>query len=107
MRSRADRERVEWLLRAGALALLVVALVRLILAGTASGTPAVHVRAEGAWRPPCAPRRPPRRLPRLGPAVADAPATRPVPSSLPAWSGAVALLLLLAEWASRRARGAA
>lgn len=47
MRSRADRERVEWLLRAGALALLVVALVRLILAGTASGTPAVHVRAEG------------------------------------------------------------
>jgi hypothetical protein len=42
----------------------------------------------------------------LGPAQADAPATSPVGDPLPPWLGAIALLLLVGEWASRRARGA-
>ncbi|MCC7001916.1 MAG: hypothetical protein IT357_07150 [Gemmatimonadaceae bacterium] len=42
----------------------------------------------------------------LGPAQADAPASAPARDPLPPWLGAIALLLLVAEWASRRARGA-
>lgn len=44
---------------------------------------------------------------RLGPSVAAAPATQPPPRALPAWLGAITLILLVAEWASRRARGSA
>ena len=44
---------------------------------------------------------------RLGPAVAAAASTRVPPRALPAWLGAITLVLLVAEWASRRARGAA
>jgi hypothetical protein len=44
---------------------------------------------------------------RLGAPIADAPSSAPVSPSLPVWLGALALVLLLAEWASRRARGAA
>lgn len=44
---------------------------------------------------------------RLGAPVADAPPTPPAVPTIPAWLGPLALLLLLAEWASRRARGAA
>ena len=44
---------------------------------------------------------------RLGPAV-DAPTSAPSTAHpLPLWLGAITLVLLLAEWASRRARGAA
>jgi len=43
----------------------------------------------------------------LGPAVAAAPSTPPQRDALPTWLGAAALLLLVAEWGSRRARGAA
>ena len=81
MRSRADRERVEWLLRAGALALLVVALVRLILAGTASGTPAVHVRAEGG----------------LEAGARDSLAALARSGARVTWSGAVAALAVASE----------
>jgi len=42
----------------------------------------------------------------LGPAQAAAPTTSPARDPLPPWLGAPALLLLVAEWASRRARGA-
>jgi hypothetical protein len=41
------RRRVEGVLRGAAIALLVVVLVRMILASTADGASAVHVRAEG------------------------------------------------------------
>ena len=44
---------------------------------------------------------------RLGPSVAAAPTTPSAPRALPAWLGAITLVLLVAEWASRRARGAA
>lgn len=44
---------------------------------------------------------------RLGAPVADAPASAPDSPTLPTWIGALALVLLVAEWASRRARGAA
>ncbi|MCE9601265.1 MAG: hypothetical protein K8S21_03505 [Gemmatimonadetes bacterium] len=44
---------------------------------------------------------------RLGPAVSVAPPTPPAPRALPAWLGIITLILLVAEWASRRARGAA
>ncbi len=44
---------------------------------------------------------------RLGPAVADSPSIAPAAPRLPIWLGLLALVLLLAEWASRRARGAA
>jgi hypothetical protein len=81
MRSRADRERVEWLLRAGALALLVVALVRLILAGTASGTPSVHVRAEGG----------------LEAGARDSLAALARSGARVTWSGAVAALAVASE----------
>lgn len=43
----------------------------------------------------------------LGPAVGATSPSREAPAPLPAWLGAVILALLLAEWASRRARGAA
>ena len=43
---------------------------------------------------------------RLGPPVAAAPVAPPPPAPLPAWIGALTLILLVAEWASRRARGA-
>ena len=42
----------------------------------------------------------------LGPAQADAPASAPARDPLPPSLGALALLLLVVEWASRRARGA-
>lgn len=44
---------------------------------------------------------------RLGPAVAAAPSSTPARAPLPAWLGVLTLILLAAEWASRRARGAA
>ncbi len=44
---------------------------------------------------------------RLGPSVLAAPTTPSPPRALPAWLGAITLVLLVAEWASRRARGAA
>lgn len=44
---------------------------------------------------------------RLGPAVPFAPIIPSDPRPLPAWLGALTLILLVAEWASRRARGAA
>ena len=44
---------------------------------------------------------------RLGPRTPDAPAPSPRSPALPAWLGALVLLLLLGEWASRRARGRA
>lgn len=44
---------------------------------------------------------------RLGPSVPAAPTTPSPPRALPAWLGAITLVLLVAEWASRRARGAA
>ena len=44
---------------------------------------------------------------RLGPSVASAPTTRSATQPLPAWLGIITLVLLLAEWTSRRARGAA
>ncbi len=44
---------------------------------------------------------------RLGPAVLHAPNRSPEPRQLHPWLGAVAIALLLAEWASRRGRGAA
>ena len=44
---------------------------------------------------------------RLGPAVSAAPLAPPAPRALPAWLGLITLTLLVAEWASRRARGAA
>ncbi|MFN0097578.1 MAG: hypothetical protein ACKVS7_02810 [Gemmatimonadaceae bacterium] len=43
----------------------------------------------------------------LGPAQPAASTTDPPRDPLPPWLGALALLLLVAEWASRRARGAA
>ncbi len=43
----------------------------------------------------------------LGHAVPSAPTFPSDPRPLPAWLGAITLALLLAEWASRRARGAA
>ena len=43
----------------------------------------------------------------LGHAVASAPIIPSDPHPLPAWLGALTLILLVAEWASRRARGAA
>lgn len=42
----------------------------------------------------------------LGPAQSAAPTTTPRGDPLPPWLGALALLLLVAEWGSRRARGA-
>jgi hypothetical protein len=44
---------------------------------------------------------------RLGPAVSAAPIIPSDPRPLPAWLGAITLVLMVAEWASRRARGAA
>jgi len=44
---------------------------------------------------------------RLGPPVSAAPVTPSDPRALPLWMGAIILVLLVAEWASRRARGAA
>ncbi len=44
---------------------------------------------------------------RLGPAMPGRAATPPATPALPAWLGLAALALLLGEWASRRARGAA
>ena len=43
----------------------------------------------------------------LGRATPGAPTVPPVPRPLPAWLGAITLALLVAEWASRRTRGAA
>lgn len=43
----------------------------------------------------------------LGPPASDGPAESRVPRELPRWLGLVILTLLLAEWASRRGRGAA
>lgn len=43
---------------------------------------------------------------RLGPPVAEPPSLAPTAAPLPAWIGALILILLVAEWASRRARGA-
>ena len=44
---------------------------------------------------------------RLGPPVPAAPPTPSAPRALPVWLGILTLTLLVAEWASRRARGAA
>lgn len=44
---------------------------------------------------------------RLGPSVPDSPPVAPRSPALPAWLGALILLVLLGEWASRRARGLA
>ncbi len=44
---------------------------------------------------------------RLGPSVSAAPTTQSPSRALPSWLGAITLVLLVAEWASRRARGAA
>jgi hypothetical protein len=43
----------------------------------------------------------------LGPARTDAPSSVPRPAGLPLWIGGLILVLLVAEWASRRLRGAA
>lgn len=79
---------------------------RLIAAAAGSTAPAstAEVRSIGA-NEESAPRA--ALVHRLGPAVSAAVATRVPPRALPAWLGAITLILLLAEWASRRARGAA
>lgn len=81
MRSRADRERLEWVLRAGAVAALGFALVRMILAGSASGAPAVHASADGT----------------LTPGVRDSLAARARAGERVTWSGLVAPIAATSE----------
>lgn len=89
------------------------------LVGTAAPTAAFVARTTGAATPETA-EASPTTIPAatadpaplaslvdaLGPAQAAAPATPTRRDPLPPWLGALALLLLVAEWASRRARGA-
>lgn len=71
-------------------------------AGSApSATAAVAPRVVEASAPRAA------LVQRLGDAVPSAPTIPSDPRPLPAWLGAITLILLVAEWASRRARGAA